>query len=159
MKRLEALGHLVFTAAVWVVGLPAALIRDESGSLAPTWRPPALVAVGAVVALTGATLVYGAGRHLTERGVRLFGVRPGPALVTDGPYEHVRNPQDLGSTMMALGPPIAIGVGMLWLTPLLALIYFAAGLEPLENRHLVEEFASEFPAYRRSVAAWIPHLD
>jgi protein-S-isoprenylcysteine O-methyltransferase Ste14 len=157
--RPIAIAYMLFSAVIWVIGLPAALIRDESGALSPPWGPAPLVAVGAAVVVVGAALVYGSGRHLSERGVPLFGVRPGPVLVTDGPYGHLRNPQDLGATLMSLGPPIAVDVTALWLVPVLALVYFAAGFEPLENRHLLEAFEDDFEEYRAAVGAWVPRRD
>ncbi len=151
----RALLYTVVVIAVWVVGLPAALIMDEAGSAAPPWRWWGIGA-GAVPLLAGAVISYRAGRHLAAAGSGLFGVRPPGRLVIDGPYGTVRNPQDVGSTLMALGPPLAVDLPILWMVPLVGLVYFALGVEPLEDRHMLEAFEDEFREYRSRVSRWIP---
>lgn len=142
-------------AGVWGVALPAALIVDETGSAGPPWRSWG-VAPGSVLMLLGVALCATAGRQLAGSGAPLFGVRPGPVLVTDGLYGVLRNPQDVGATLISLGPPVAVDVPVLWIVPLIGLVYLAIGVEPLEDRHLLEAFGEEFRAYRSRVARWIP---
>ena len=88
--------------------------------------------------------------------MRLLGVRPGPALVTDGLYRVIRNPVHVGTTLLALAPAVALGPRVMWMLPLVAAVWLVVGLEPLEDRRLLEAFGDDFRRYRASVWAWIP---
>ncbi len=153
---LAAGGYTVFTVALWAGVLPAALLRDDAGVFRFDWRPVPLVVLGALVLLAGTALVFAAGRQLARAGVRLLGVRPGPALVTAGLYRVVRNPVHVGTTLLALAPALALGPRVMWMLPLVAAVWLVVGLEPLEDRRLLEAFGDDFRRYRASVWAWIP---
>ena len=88
--------------------------------------------------------------------MRLLGVRPGPALVTDGWYGVVRNPVHIGTTLLALAPALALGPRVMWMLPLVAAVWLVVGLEPLEDRRLLEAFGDDFRRYRAATWAWIP---
>jgi protein-S-isoprenylcysteine O-methyltransferase Ste14 len=150
-----ALLYTTVVVAVWAIGLPGALILDEIGSFDPPWRGWGL-GVGGVLVAIGALLSFAAGRHLARAGSGLFGVRPTAVLVTDGLYRVVRNPQDVGATLVALGPPIAVELPVLWMVPVIGFVYFALGIGLLEDRHLLETFETEFRSYRAAVAKWFP---
>ncbi|MFH1330597.1 MAG: methyltransferase, partial [Actinomycetota bacterium] len=153
---LLAGGFTFFTVALWAGALPAALLRDDAGVFRLSWQQLPLVACGALVLLGGSTVLFGAGRQLSRAGVRLVGVRPGPALVTDGWYRTVRNPQHLGTTLVALAPALALTPRVMWAIPLVAVVWLVVGLEPLEDRRLLEGFGDDFRAYRRVVSRWLP---
>jgi protein-S-isoprenylcysteine O-methyltransferase Ste14 len=147
---------ILFAASMWVLLLPGLLIQNRVGTLVPPWRPFFLIVLGAAVLALGCWLVWEGSVRLEAAGVSPFAVHAGPALVTDGIYARVRNPMDLGSTLMAVGPAIAVDVMAVWLVPVSAFLYFAIGRGPLENIHLAEEFGDEFLAYKASVPSWTP---
>lgn len=151
-----ALGYTLVTVGLWVGLLPGMLIRDQEGTLEIPWRSPSMVVLGALVMVTGAVLVYLAGRSLSSRGVALFGLRPGPALVTDGYYGRVRNPIDVGTTLMALSPMAALAVDLMWVVPGAAAVYFTIGTGVYEDARLREEFGDRFVEYRAAVPKWLP---
>ena len=153
---LAAGGYTVFTVALWAGVLPAALLRDDAGVFRFDWRPVPLVVLGGLALVAGTALVFVAGRRLARAGVRLLGVRPGPVLVTAGPYRVVRNPVHVGTTLLALAPAVALGPRVMWMLPLVAAVWLVVGLEPLEDRRLLEAFGDDFRRYRASVWVWIP---
>jgi protein-S-isoprenylcysteine O-methyltransferase Ste14 len=155
---LKAAAFTFLTAALWAGALPAALLRDESGAMRLVWRPVPLIVLGGLVLTGGTALVYLAGGHLARAGAHLVGVRPGPVLVTDGWYARVRNPQNIGTTLMALAPALALAPAIMWMLPLVAAVWMVVGLEPLEDRRLLEVFGDDFRAYRARVRAWLPRL-
>ena len=147
----------VFMAiAVWVFLLPLLLIRDRTGSLSPPWRAIFLVALGAVILVVGCWLVGTAAARLSAAGISPFAAHAGPALITDGIYGRVRNPMDLGHTLVALGPAVAVDVVAVWIVPLAAFLYYAVGRGPLENYYLREKFEDAFDEYRSRVPSWTP---
>jgi protein-S-isoprenylcysteine O-methyltransferase Ste14 len=155
---LLAGGFTFFTVALWAGALPAALLIDDNGAFRLTWRPVPLIVLSGLVLLAGSALVFGAGRQLSRAGGRLLGVRPGPSLVSDGWYRLVRNPQHVGTTMVALAPALALEPRLVWMVPLVAAVWLVVGLEPLEDRRLLEVFGDDFRRYRAAVRPWLPRL-
>jgi protein-S-isoprenylcysteine O-methyltransferase Ste14 len=149
-------GFTLFTVALWAGALPAALLVDDDGVFRLTWRPVPLVVLGGVVLLAGSALVLAAGRQLSRAGGRLLGVRPGTVLLTDGWYGMVRNPQHVGTALVALAPAVALEPRLVWMIPLVAAVWLVVGLEPLEDRRLLEAFGDDFRKYRAAVRAWLP---
>ncbi len=147
---------LVVAVVVWAVGLPALAIRESTGDLMPPWRPILLVALGAVVLAIGCRLVWLGSAQLASAGISPFAAHPGPVLLTDGIYGRVRNPMDLGNTLMALAPAIAVDVAAVWIVPVAAFLYYLGAQEPLENYLLRQEFGESFEAYRARVPVWTP---
>ena len=50
----------------------------------------------------------------------------------------------------------ALGLRQTWIVPVAAIVYLAAGFEPLEEHRLLEVFGDEYAEYRRSVPRWFP---
>jgi protein-S-isoprenylcysteine O-methyltransferase Ste14 len=157
-RPLPPVVHTVVTLLLWGVALPAVLARDRSGSFEVVWRGPAWVIAGVLLAGIGAFLLHLPARQLTRAGVGVFGVVPGPALVTSGWYRRVRNPMDIGATLVAVGAWAALAVPLMWVVPAAAAVNFGVGVGLYEDRRLVEEFGDEFAEYRRRVRKWIPRL-
>jgi protein-S-isoprenylcysteine O-methyltransferase Ste14 len=147
---------VVVGIAIWVILLPALVVRDATGGLTPPWRPIPLVLLGAVLAAVGVWLVWSAVVRLEAAGVAPFGVHPGPELITDGLYGRVRNPMDLGNTLLSVAPLAAVDVASMWIVPLAAFTYYLIGQEPLEHHYLRQRFGSEWEDYRASVPVWTP---
>jgi len=157
-SAIVAGGFTFFTVVLWAVVLPAALLRDDAGVFHFLWRPVPLLMLAGLVVLAGCGLLFCAGRQLAGSGVRLLGVRPGAALVTDGCYRRVRNPQHIGTTLVALGPAVALASKVLWIIPVVAVVWLVVGLEPYEDRRLLEVFGDTFREYRAAVPRWVPRM-
>lgn len=148
------LPYVIFTFALWMVVLPGVLVLDAGGR--PPWRGPVGVSIAILIAVGGLRLIVAGSRRLARAGVQLFGVRPGPVLVTDDLYGRLRNPIDVGATLLAFASWLALDLALGWVVPAAALVSFVAGAGPYEDRLLLEEFEDEFRAYRRSVPKWWP---
>lgn len=151
-----AIGYTSFVIILWALALPGVVLLGETGSATPVWRPWPFAVLAAVALGSGAALVAGAGLRLAEAGVGLFGVRPGPVLVTAGAYRYLRNPMDAGTVLVAAAPALALGLRQTWIVPVAAIVYLVAGFEPLEEHRLLEVFGDEYAEYRRSVPRWFP---
>ena len=147
--------YVLFTGLLWGVGLPAVLVADAGEMV---WRDPVIVTAGAFVGATGLTLVTMGARHLAARGIGLFGVRPGGDLVVDGPYAVVRNPVDIGTTLLAVAVWLVVGIELSWVIPVAALVSFVGAYGPYEDRLLLEEFGDDFKEYKATVRKWLPRL-
>jgi len=94
-----AAGFTLFTAALWA-GPAAALLRDEAG-LPPRMAPDAADRARRSGAAGGSALLFGAGRQLARAGAACWGSPrahpPHRPLV-----RRVRNPQHIGTTLVAL---------------------------------------------------------
>jgi protein-S-isoprenylcysteine O-methyltransferase Ste14 len=151
----------------------------------PDWRNTVFAQRGTLLALSAATLViFGrpngksvasgipialAGEALRCWAVGYSGVTTrsdrvtAPALVTAGPYAHVRNPLYVGNFITALGFTIAFTgalppanrllLGMLGLGSMLA-VY--ATIVPLEESYLRKTFGASFDEYVARVPRLIP---
>lgn len=145
--------YTLYSVALWAGALPAILAWGAEDPWGPPWR----LVLGAVLIVGGALLVHRGGADLEQVGVQPFGIRPGPALQTEGVYGWVRNPQDVGAVLIAAGAWVATSVSDMWIVPVAAMAYFAIGYEPLEDRHLAETFDDDFAAYRATVRRWVPN--
>ena len=147
---------VVVGVVIWVLLLPALVVRDATGGFSPPWRHFLLVALAVGIVAVGCWLVAAAVRRLSEAGVNPFGIHPGPELVTDGLYARVRNSMDLGNTLLALAPMVAVDLGGMWIVPLAAFLYYLVGVAPLENRYLKTRFGAQWDDYRANVPVWPP---
>jgi protein-S-isoprenylcysteine O-methyltransferase Ste14 len=155
-SHVAAAGYTAFVIVLWALALPAMVLIGETGSAVPVWRPWPFAVLAAVAIAAGVALVLAAGRHLAGAGVGVFGVQPGPVLVTTGPYRYLRNPVDAGTVLVAAAPALALGLRQTWIVPVAAILYLAVGFEPLEERRLLESFGDEYADYRSSVPRWFP---
>lgn len=153
---MRALLHTAFVVGVWAGVAPTALARDDAGRLLLDLRPWPLVVVAGLTLLVGSALVFEPGKQLAAAGAHLFTTRPGPRLVTDRWYARIRNPQEVGTLLVAAAAPMALSALVTWVIPLAALAYTAVALGPYEERRLHEAFEEEWEAYRDRVPRWIP---
>lgn len=148
------LAYVVFATALWMIVLPGILVLDSGTGV--QWRSSAHLVAGLGLAAFGVGVVTTGARHLADAGIGLFGVRPGHRLVVDGPYAIIRNPIDMGTSLIAVAVWVALDLTLIWVIPVAALVSFVGGVGPYEDRVLVEEFGEEFREYRRVVRKWVP---
>lgn len=151
---VAAAWYTLVTAALWGVVLPGVLVADQGDGVA--LRGAATLLPGVVIALAGVGLILAGARSLASRGVPLFGVTPGPVLVTDGWYGRIRNPIDAGATLLAFAAWMILAVDLMWVVPAAALVGFTVGSGLYEDRRLGEVFGDDFTEYRTAVAKWVP---
>lgn len=149
------MGYTVFVVALWGGVFPTVLAQEAPGAGIPL-RPWPLVAAAVLLLFGGSVLVRFPAEELARRGVGLLLVRPGPALVTDGWHGRIRNPMDVGVILIAVAAWLTVDVSITWVIPAAALVYYAAGVGPYEDRLLLEKFGDEFRAYKRGVPKWLP---
>jgi protein-S-isoprenylcysteine O-methyltransferase Ste14 len=106
--------------------------------------------------VAGVVICQQAGMRLADAGSPVFGMRPAKELVTDGWFGYVRNPQDVGTLLMTIGPAMAIDLRAMWALPVVAVVYYAIGIELLEDYFMLRAFDDDFEDYRRRVRKWIP---
>lgn len=158
------IGNFFFRYRNWVfIILYAALFLPSPFLFSPSfwgehyyWWP---IAIGLLVTITG-QLVRGAtiGLAYIVRGGR-DGKPYAEGLVTQGIFNHCRNPLYVGNILMLLGVGILsnslfyVGVMM----PLFVFIYHSIVLA--EEDFLSGKFGMEFEAYCKRVNRWLPRLD
>ncbi len=139
--------RLVLALCAVVVG--ALLIRPEP--LAP-WAAALSIALIAAGLGLRAWAAGCAGGHTRSTVIEA------PALITSGPYAHVRNPIYVGSILAGFG--MAGLTGDPWMLPLcaVAFVILYATIVPAEERFLGEAFGDKYEAYARAVPRLIPRL-
>jgi protein-S-isoprenylcysteine O-methyltransferase Ste14 len=77
------------------------------------------------------------------------------ALVTEGPFQHTRNPAYLGLTLTYVG--LSLLTGGRWSLLLLpgVLVAVDRGVIQREERYLEKQFGSDYREYRRRVRRWL----
>lgn len=153
-RELES---FVFAQRGTLLALPAVL-------LAFVGKPSAFsIAVGLPLAFAGeAVRAWAVGYSgVTTRGDRVTA----PALVTAGPYAHVRNPLYVGNAITALGFALAFtgrnrGAlrGALVLGSMATMLGVYAVIVPHEERYLRETFGDAYDAYAADVPRVLPRL-
>ena len=132
-----------------------ALVYAFVAALVMVSRPtPALLAIGAALALTGEAIRIWAAGHLTK-SVR---------LVTSGPYSYTQNPLYLGRLLILTG--LAIAARNAWYLNLLALaagyaiffFYYMPRKLRVEGGRLARLHGEAFERYHRSVPILFPGL-
>lgn len=147
--RVAAPPPVVFFAA-YVVGL--ALNQVAPWSLG---RAPALLWVGAVLAVIGLWFAGGAALLFRQAGTNLDPGTHARALVTQGPYRWSRNPIYVGMTLGYAG--ISIATHDAWPLALLAIVLPLVhyGVILPEERYLADRFGPEYVRYRERVRRWL----
>ncbi len=116
---------------------------------------PIRFAAGALLALTAELLRLSAIRY--AGGATRTREVGAPALVTSGPYAHLRNPLYLANLMIYLGYAFASGALLPYL-PVIVLVYFSfqySLIISLEERTLSGLFGEEYADYcRRAPRIW-----
>jgi len=132
-------------------GFAAALLAlaDPAASPIAPWN----LAAGAALCLFGAFWrVWGCG-HL----------RKNQAVISSGPYAHVRNPLYLGTLLNLFGFGLAAGhevilYGLLPLGLLVFTFYYVPKKERVESERMRKRFGAEFDEYHDAVPGYLPQL-
>ena len=111
--------------------------------------------------LGGGIVLVGVALHFWSSATLARGERQGEAwstLVTDGPFQYVRNPIYLAGITLLLGvgllysPWRAVDLGL----PLLLLVYLHVAVVRAEEPELRRRFSSKYDEYCKRVPRWLP---
>lgn len=102
-------------------------------------------AVGGVILATGMVLFFWAGRTLVAHGD--FRGLMSRQLVTRGPYQRIRHPQDTGWTLMLTGIAVA-GRSPIALALVALFVVFVGRLWRADERQLADRFGLQYRGYR-----------
>jgi protein-S-isoprenylcysteine O-methyltransferase Ste14 len=144
-------------SVIWL-GAAACLayLKKPDGASVLAVRPDSIGWLGGAICCAGLALHFWGNVSLAH-GERQ-GTAGTSALVTDGPFEHVRNPIYLA------GITLLLGVGLLYPTwdaedlilPLLLLVYFHLSVVRFEEPALRRHFSSTYEEYCKRVPRWFP---
>lgn len=123
----------------------------------------ALVICGLIVCALGLSFAVWARKYLGRNWGMPMSVKEDPELVTTGPYRYVRHPIYSGILLAVLGS--ALVGGGIWLVLFIffgiylaiAGIYLAIAARA-EERLMLRQFPSEYPAYRAGTKAIVPFV-
>ncbi len=147
---LQSIGY----ALAWIIP------RPEFSPIVPMpkWAEITVAAAGIVLAALSLSLMWRAIIMLGKQWGYVARIVEGHKLITEGPYNLVRNPIYTGM----FGILIATGLAASrWPMFLAAIIFFLCGTWiriHREEKLLRQSFGAEFEAYRRRVPALIPWL-
>lgn len=82
--------------------------------------------------------------------------RKARALVTTGPYAMCRNPQYVGTLLIAVSQMLFLKSWPFGLAGILPVVLYATGVVPAEERLLCQRFGGEYVSYCQAVPRWLP---
>ena len=116
---------------------------------------PIPTVMGIVITLMGLGVIAAALRLFGSAGTRAEPWKRASALVTDGIYQHTRNPMYLGMVLIYGG----VALAQESLTSLILLVPLCLLIDRLiiarEERYLSRRFGAEYDVYRSHVRRWI----
>ncbi len=146
------IGEVVFGIPFLIgIGLNIAL----PAALYPAGYQPFGIAAGAVLVISGLSLISAARRELARFQQPTDPGQPTTGLVTTGVYGYSRNPLYLAAVLLFAG--LAIALNNLWVLGATAVGIIACHFVLIapEERYLEEKFAGEFVRYRQHVNRWL----
>lgn len=154
---IRSLIYSAVVGGVWLILLPVELLRYGPATTAIHLRGWEFAAPGLLLLVCGAALSSWAAAHLVRDGKGTpFPLDPTRHLVTIGPYAFVRNPQGVALLLLTGGEAMAVDSTMLWLLPLLAIVFLIGLAQPFENRELPRRFGPAYELYEAEVPRWFP---
>jgi len=158
--------HLMVTLAqtsvfwgVFLVALPAAILRFEFALGIPSFSFAAQHAVAAVLAVSMGVLNLGSGvtMALAGRGTPLP-TSTARELVVRGPYRFVRNPMAIGGLGVGVALGLAYGSWGVVAYSVSGGVAWHLVARPMEERDLLARFGEDYAHYRSGVRNWVPRL-
>ncbi len=149
-KRNLFLGAPLLILTFWVP--PALYERDALFFLQLSWVSPAggLLVIGALIAH------HAAWDFARQGGGTPFPLDPPVRLVTTGAYGWVRNPMQLGVTLMGCAWAWLLGDWVYVLIPAGILVYAIGFCAQDEHEDMVVRYGAAYTAYRSRVRNWWP---
>jgi protein-S-isoprenylcysteine O-methyltransferase Ste14 len=128
-----------------------------SGSADASMALP-MAALGCLLALAGASLVFSSRIRLGPAWSFAPKVDQGTGLVTTGPYRFVRHPIYLGLALLAVGEAVAFGSWPALLIVLCGIVPTFAWRARAEEKLLGRTFGERYEAYRQRTRLIIPYV-
>lgn len=117
--------------------------------------PPSIRLVGRGLALLGCCLTTGSVYTLVRYGDGTPAPHDPPQVfVTHGPYQHCRNPMELGNFLTLLGRAIISGSLRTGVASVLFAVSIQAWIVLVEEPYLERHFGSSYRAYQQQVPRW-----
>ncbi len=115
--------------------------------------------IGFCIALSGETLRIWSVRYAGS-ATRTTGEVGADALVTNGPYGHLRNPLYLGNFLLSFGILIMAWPWMPWMMLLFLILFLLQyhAIISLEEAFLLSKFAAVYQEYMNHVPSILPRL-
>lgn len=154
----NALKTLIQIVSIWFVALfaiPCLLLRSFGYSVVPVsgahlWLGVTLFAICSVLGLWSAYVIvrFGDGTPLP--------LDQANRLVTQGPYQLVRNPMAVAGVGQGISVAIAYLSVPILIYSILGAIVWQVVVKPIEERDLEARFGESYDEYRNRVGCWIP---
>jgi protein-S-isoprenylcysteine O-methyltransferase Ste14 len=117
---------------------------------------PLLSSFGVVLCVVGMVVLVWGRQYLGKNWSQTVAVKIEHELVTSGPYRYVRHPMYAGGLLACTGSAIVAGGAWIFLFVILgALFLWRAGAE---DKLMAQQFANEYPAYKKRTKALIPFV-
>jgi protein-S-isoprenylcysteine O-methyltransferase Ste14 len=117
---------------------------------------PSTDGIGIACTAVGIAFAFWARFYLGRNWGMPMSVQENAELVTTGPYAYVRNPIYSGMLLAMLGTAIVIGLA--WLSLFLVSAFYFVYSVTQEEKLLIAQFPSTFPAYRARTKMLVPFL-
>jgi len=159
--RQAAIGSAIFflVGPGFEAGLGPALLTRGFARGDDLPAQPGATAVGALLVLAGlAVLVRCFVRFARDGRGTPTPAAPTGALVVDGPYAHVRNPQQLATAAVIVGEGLVLARPILFVAAGAYLATLAWMIRRYEEPRLRQRFGPAYDAYAAEVSAWLPRL-
>jgi protein-S-isoprenylcysteine O-methyltransferase Ste14 len=127
-----------------------------SFSYVPSIHYPVFGPIGVIIATCGVALAIWARVYLGTNWGMPMSLKENPELVTTGPYAYIRNPIYTGVLLAMLGSVFV--VGLFWLLVLVVAGGYFIYSSLQEEKIMVKEFPSTYPAYKSRTKMLIPFV-
>jgi protein-S-isoprenylcysteine O-methyltransferase Ste14 len=154
-ERLElGLYRLVFASFLFVFVYALSPFLDFAHLALPPW----LRWTGAVVAASGSALLGWTHRTLGRNWSGVLEIHTDHALVTEGPYRHVRHPMYSSFFLSGIGLLLLTANALVGVVNLGAILVMYVLRSPAEEAMMVEHFGDEYRAYMQRTGRLVPRL-
>ena len=122
---------------------------------AVTVVPEMIRYLGAVPVLAAIWIVGKSALRFQKRDTTVMPYERSTTLVTDGFYEHSRNPMYLAMLLLLVGVAWLLGSATAFLPVPFMYLALRYSIIPMEEGMLEENFGAEYLAYKRKVRRWL----